>query len=196
MNKMSCGHVCTDTLALLHAAKRAACRLVMDDSWGTAAAADPMISRAGTQHNHPRDACRIRSSSSGRNPAGRDHEWILTTIAFFACVGHLGPGKNPPPLLVFFTKKAWMPLVPARAGRLPPSCPLMHSLCFSTNHLNAQRATMAQPFCSMLMEILLFPARTSIVTFTRHMHTHAWTWPTETKSLYYVASTFVYWNES
>ena len=106
--------------------KRAACRLVMDDSWGTVAAADPMISRAGTQHNHPRDACRIRSSSSGRNPAGIMNESWRPLHSLLVHVGRAHAKIRPsPPLLVFFTNKAWM----RQRGPAPTSCPLMHSLC-------------------------------------------------------------------
>jgi hypothetical protein len=45
---------CTRTSTQQCVAKRAACSLVMDDARGaTVPAADPMISRAWTQHNHP-----------------------------------------------------------------------------------------------------------------------------------------------
>lgn len=175
------------TLALLHAAKRAACSLVMDDAWGTVSAADPMISRPGTQHNHPRDACRIRSSSSGRNLAG-----IMSLLDdHLHCLGWSHAKIRPSPRSSSPRGKAWIPSGSrASSFSLPPSCPLMHSICFSTNHLNAQRAPWHSHFAPCSWRF--FYSQTSIVTFTRHMNTHiyaiapTWTWP-------HVNKNFILW---
>jgi hypothetical protein len=178
---------------VLHAGKRAAamkqCSLVMD---GWCAGRGALLRRpiqwlAGTNHGNPAGMmnlswlrARISSVCSCSHCTGRAHAEMKSTRP---CISSLSLACSSPTTRHVVHVLCPLPLrgrgygLPPSAGdeslspSLPPSqsCPLMHSICFSTNHLSTLKGCNVTAMHFAPYQWRFFYSQATIVKSTHHM---------------------------